>query len=228
MFTVLSRPVFMLLNAIKPRAFSKSPKYHPTHSGFTLLEFLVVITLLGIIAGAVVLGYEDVQDQGREDMTRFEMTEIRKALLQFRRDSGSNDFPTVGIYDCTDSENGNPTNVNPDMTFPAAAGNNNAERITWCQSVANFWMLFQDPLGNGWNPDTRRGWNGPYLRNRSIVNTLWIIADAYNNPYQLQDLANADEARIVSTGGDGVYGGENVGDACLANDGDDRILCLLR
>ncbi len=223
----------MLTNASKPCAFSKSPKYS-THAGFTLLELLVVITLLGVISGSVVLAYQGVQEQGREDSTGFELSEIRKALLQFRRDSGSNDFPTVGIYDCTDSQNGNPTNANPAMAFPVAAGSSAAEKIAWCQSAANFWMLFQDPLGNGWNPDTKRGWNGPYLRNRQMAvdylteTALAGITDPYGNPYLLQDMAIDDEARIISMGENISYGGKNSSNACLANDADDRVLCLLR
>ncbi len=127
-------------------------------SGFTLLELLVVIALLALVAGAVIVGYSGVQDQGQGDHTRFEMAEIRNALLQFRRDSGSRDFPRQGVYDCT---------TIPSANFPPEAGATSAEQIAWCQSPANFWMLFEDPLGNGWNADTKRGWNGPYLQRKS-------------------------------------------------------------
>ncbi|MBE0471374.1 MAG: type II secretion system protein [Methyloprofundus sp.] len=170
-------------------------------TGFTLLELLVVITLLAIVAGVALVSYEGVQASGRADATRFEMAEIRKALLQFRRDSGSHDFPGQGIYDCTDDVNGgNITDKNALMTFPAEAGSNDADIIAWCQHPANFWMLFTDPLGKGWNPDTKRGWNGPYLQRKSgyvdvgddlqqnglgspimgtPIKSLWGIADPY-------------------------------------------------
>ncbi len=234
MFTAFSKPVVMLSNTTKPRAFSKSPK-HPTQAGFTLLELLVVITLLGIISGSVVLAYQGVQEQGRQDNTDFEMSEIRKALLQFRRDSGSKDFPGDGIYDCDDSSNGgNATDANTSMTFPPEAGATDVEKIAWCQSPANFWMLFLDPLGNGWNPDTKRGWNGPYLRNRQMAvdyltqTALAGITDPYGNPYLLQDMVIDNEARIISMGENASYGGKNSTNACLANDADDRVLCFLR
>ncbi len=178
-------------------------KQSPTASaGFTLLELLVVITLLAVLASAALLGYEGIQDQGRYDVARFEMAEIRKALLKFRRDSGANAFPTQGQYDCTDDFNGgNSTVQNSLMTFPSEAGVNDAEIIAWCQHPTNFWMLFQDPFGSGWNIDTRRGWNGPYLQRKTgyvdvseninpngtgslnigaVIANLWGVASPFN------------------------------------------------
>ncbi len=223
------------------RSFPKSPRHH-SDSGFTLLELLVVIALLAIVSGSVVLGYEDLQDQGREEVVRFEMAEMRKALLQFRSDSGSNDFPTQRQYDCTDTANGGaPADVNSLMSFPPEAGSSDAEKIAWCQSPANLWMLFTDPFGRSeadqWNEDTKRGWNGPYLRNRQIPvdfdteSVLAGILDPYGNPYLLEDM-NTEDARVVSMGQNGLYEGENASNACLPNDAsgvsDDRILCLLQ
>jgi prepilin-type N-terminal cleavage/methylation domain-containing protein len=201
-------------------------------SGFTLLELLLVIALLAVTAGVAVQGYEGVQDQGRYDATRFEMAELRKALLQFRRDSGTNDFPRQGIYDCTDAANGNPAGANPDMDFLEEAGSTDAEKIAWCQSPANFWMLFVDPLGDGWNPDTHRGWNGPYLQRKSGlisyegVDDAWGVADPYQSPFILVN--DDDKARIVSIGPDNVYDGEGANPCEPPAGSDDIVLCLLR
>ncbi|PPD33560.1 MAG: hypothetical protein CTY19_07370 [Methylomonas sp.] len=176
-----------------------SSKPQPAQVGFTLLELLVVITVMGILSTMAVMSYDGVQEQGQYDTTRFKMTEIRNALLQFRRDSGSNDFPGQGQYDCTDAANGNPSNANPDFNFPAEAGSNDSEKIAWCRHPANFWMLFVDPFGRAthdqWNEDTHRGWHGPYLTRKSgLLNLsagnpaglptqsgIWGIADTYLN-----------------------------------------------
>jgi prepilin-type N-terminal cleavage/methylation domain-containing protein len=171
-FSFVSVPTVLRGNPC-PRLKSRRHAGMKHESGFTLLELLLVVTLLSVTAGIMMPGYEGVQDQGRYDTTRFEMAELRKALLQFRRDSGSNDFPGQGIYDCTALaeaaiDNGRPdTWPVPPSVPPVSDATNKSDWIAWCEHPANFWMLFVDPLGNGWDPDTRRGWNGPYLQRKS-------------------------------------------------------------
>lgn len=167
-----------------------STKVEPTsQSGFTLLELLVVIALLAIIAGAATLGYEGVQDQGRADVTRYEMTEIRKALLQFRRDT--HEFP------CRVYRTGNYVPDNTGITqldfanLPTTPTTANYHE--WCLNEFNDqdWalsMLLSFPYDNTatayidllWNPDTKRGWNGPYVNNQGIK-------DAWGNNILLFD-----------------------------------------
>lgn len=60
-------------------------------NGFTLLELLTVLMLIAIVATAAVMAYDGVRDQAEYDATKAEAAELRKALLQFRRDVG--DFP---------------------------------------------------------------------------------------------------------------------------------------
>lgn len=169
-------------------------KLRISQSGFTLLELLTVITLMIITASVAVTSYNGVEDEGRFDVTKFEMNQIRKALIQFRKDSGTNSFPAQGSYDCTDEVNGGvDTEPNTNFSFPTEAGSTDTEIIAWCQHPANFWMLFEDPLAIGWNIDTKRGWNGPYLQRKDgflklsgntigledIANDVWAIANPY-------------------------------------------------
>jgi len=210
-------------------------------AGFTLLELLVVITLLAILAGGSLIAYEGVQDQGRYDAVRFEVAEIRKALLKFRRDSGTNDFPSQGIYDCTDESNGG-LDTDPNSNFPLTFSTqvdippmSKTEFITWCQTEGNFWMLFIDPFERSetdqWNEDTRRGWNGPYLQNKygaisnSSIDNIPNVVSPYQNPYLLIDLDNDSSAAILSVGKNGTAG--SIG-ACNSADEDDYVACLLR
>jgi prepilin-type N-terminal cleavage/methylation domain-containing protein len=55
--------------------------------GFTLIEILMVIVLLGIVSIAAINAFDGNEDQARENITRLELSELQKALLQFRRDN---------------------------------------------------------------------------------------------------------------------------------------------
>jgi general secretion pathway protein G len=54
--------------------------------GFTLIELLVVVALLAIMASVAVLSLDTTRSVAEEDATRYEMSLIRKALLQFKYD----------------------------------------------------------------------------------------------------------------------------------------------
>lgn len=199
-------------------------------SGFTLIELIAVITLLAIIAGIAIVSYDGVQDQGRADVTQYELTEIRKALLQFRRDT--HEFPcrvyrdgayapdNIGILD-NDSANA------LDFTnLPASPNSEHYHR--WCLNnplpddkgvKAQDWalsMLLTFPYDDTdtdtdtnymsllWNPDTKRGWHGPYINNHGIK-------DAWGNNILLLDpeLDYSPEYRCKNNGSNGydVTGG---------------------
>src|SRR6056297_1638931 len=59
----------------------------PLQSGFTLIESLMVIVLLGVVSIAAINAFDGNEDQARENLTRLELSELQKALLQFRRDN---------------------------------------------------------------------------------------------------------------------------------------------
>lgn len=206
--------------------------------GFTLLELLVVVSLLAVLATAALLSNEGVNDQAELDVTKAEIAALRKALLQFRRDTGV--LPGQGDYACESAPTVFNANLNNIPAYVAPA-----DKVDWCKSSANFWMLFSDPISsdlNNWNPDTRRGWNGPYLTKSgpgyldadkprlrglsdgfSNTNAVWRIRPedtvyvTAGSPYHLLDAddptATDDTdgvARLVSFGPDGTDGAGGV------------------
>lgn len=59
-----------------------------TQAGFTLIELMVVIVILGILAGLVVPRIMDQPDQARAVKAAMQMESISTALKQFRLDNG--------------------------------------------------------------------------------------------------------------------------------------------
>jgi len=121
-------------------------------AGFTLLELVIVTAILGSIAGGAVLMVGQTEELAQGQISLVEVSEIREAMIQFKKDTGY--LPKTGPFQLA-TEGG---------FVPVPA-----EGSDWFQSPANFSQLFSNPLaGTGhplatWNPDTKRGWRGPYL-----------------------------------------------------------------
>lgn len=182
-------------------------------NGFTLLELLVVVTLLAVLASVALLANDGVNDQAELDATRFEMAELRKALLQFRRDVGhfpatlsmlrsctTADDPECQVWDKDTHRGWNGpylTNIGDgfvtigDNLTIAGTGSPILGTATQTKAVADGFV--KKTVGN-------------YFVWQSCT-TADPACDArtdWGRPYLLFDTSN-DYARIVSMGPDGVY-----------------------
>ncbi|MES2502472.1 MAG: prepilin-type N-terminal cleavage/methylation domain-containing protein [Pseudomonadota bacterium] len=215
---------------------------HPTYKqsqGFTLLELLVVVALLGLISAAAVIGLDGVEKDAALQITKTEMIEIRKALRQFKQD--------VGRF--------------PDTTHPAdfsqvTSGSLPDGLVTFSVDTARGWRgPYLTSEGNGSvtvGEDLQADGTGSILAGTSFPE-LAGVADEFahlpeaNNllawrqctdtankaceyhskfgrPYLLFDL-EGETPRLVSMGEDGRYDGVNATDACVPNN-DDLVVCL--
>ncbi len=122
-----------------------------TNKGFTLLELLVVVSILATMAGIGVRAIGGYIERAREDLVNTEMKNIGEAIVKFNSDTGY--FPGEGLF-----ASKNETNVDKsDFSFlfyppvrESAAGQKKGEEIL------------------PWDMDEKRGWNGPYLTLDSI------------------------------------------------------------
>lgn len=178
--------------------------------GFTLVELLVVVALLAIMASVAVLSLDMTRSGAEEDATRFEMSVLRKALLQFKYDVRH--FPD-GVDVLIDDERR--------LALLSSCQSTDSTKIDDTSGVS------YDMGCTPWDKELKRGWNGPYLSAGGDV-------DAWGNNYRLLDPADyapgIGTARIVSHGENGIYEGENATDPCLKfNDAsDDLVLCLVQ
>lgn len=186
----LSKRICLLGNTAHNRQHSICFSPKKSHiAGFTLLELLAVIALLAILSAAALVSFDGTDEQARLDVTKQEIAELRKALLQFRRDN--RELPCrvyrEGKYQ--------PDDVGmTELSFPNTSGWTTADFANWCandeealQDDNALSMLNRFPFGvieaNKdllWNPDIKLGWNGPYISKEGLT-------DAWGKGYRLLD-----------------------------------------
>ena len=64
-------------------------KYHKVASGFTLIEMLVVITLIGILASVVGLRYGTLQESARDTARLSDLNQLALTLNLYKQDHGN-------------------------------------------------------------------------------------------------------------------------------------------
>jgi prepilin-type N-terminal cleavage/methylation domain-containing protein len=187
--------------------------------GFTLLELLVVVTLLAILSSVALMSNDGTREQVEVDATKYEMAELRKALLQFKRDVGAfpNDLLQLGSYS-------------------ASAVTANGDIYTeWDKDTHRGW---NGPyLSAGFDKDA---WNTPYavasLSCDTASKECWCDATG-SNCQELSDATHTlqlhgDSARIISNGSNKQYEGINldIDKTCQKkNDAsEDIVVCLLK
>lgn len=63
--------------------------------GFTVVELLVVIVVIGILAAITIVAYNGVQDRGRFSKEQQDLKNIHEALLLYRSDNAGR-YPSTG------------------------------------------------------------------------------------------------------------------------------------
>ncbi len=139
--------------------------------GFSLLELLVTLSVLVAIAGVGASMYFPALDQASVKVAQAEMTEIIKAIKQFKKDTGY--YPNQGIFDLQTSTKTNIGQVDA-SSFPSISSGHPDGVEHWFYSPANFYQLYESPIKDNatgeevspWSAVSGKGWHGPYLQNK--------------------------------------------------------------
>jgi general secretion pathway protein G len=83
----------MLQPFLESRTNKPQPRVVRGSAGFTLLELLVVIVIIGLLAGLVAPRYFDQVSKSNTKIARAQIDSLEKALDQYRLDVGS--YPTT-------------------------------------------------------------------------------------------------------------------------------------
>lgn len=65
-----------------------------TQKGFTVVELLVVIVIIGILAAITIVSYTSIQQRSRDETRTSNIRDVQKALEKYRVDNGM--YPSVG------------------------------------------------------------------------------------------------------------------------------------
>lgn len=165
--------------------------------GFSLIELLVVCSIMAALAYTAWGGYTGVQESAEDEIARAEMQRVAYGLKRFKADTGYYPGQLPGPFVLSAPGTGE-SEVSPGRRECSpvggvlrtwAAPNVDSDKDAWFASPANLALLFEPPALcanhplaylSRWNPDTQRGWHGPYL---DIKSRLWVdLGSDLNEP----------------------------------------------
>lgn len=103
-----------------------------TKSGFTIVELLIVIVVIGILAAITLVAYNSIQQRARDSRRTSDLSNIMKALELYRTNNGG--YPLCG-----------------GGTYQAGTGNSvcSISSLTDLQTSEYLGKTFNDPLNTG-------------------------------------------------------------------------------
>ena len=153
------------------------------NKGFTLIELVIVMVLVGIIAAVAIPRFWDLINPSKTNVTKHRLEDIRKSIVGNPDMTGAGTSSARGFRGDTGLW---PVQL-PDLVTQPANGLTDAGASS--------------PVSN-WNRYTRKGWNGPYVdaSGGAYLVDAWGVSFVYAPP-------PANPPTITSYGANGISGG---------------------
>jgi prepilin-type N-terminal cleavage/methylation domain-containing protein len=166
---------------------------HSDERAFTLIEILVVMTLIAILVGIGVPAFTSVMEQARKTQAKNEEQQIVAAINAFYTDYGQ--YPLV-TADTTINKTSTPSNSNLFFTLRAVSGGVNLNNAVNTRAI----VFIQPPVSKDQN-NPRSGIKS------STTDSTWY--DPWGSPYNVMIDGNYDNSLA------NPYTGDNPGGATL-------------
>lgn len=99
--------------------------------GFTLMELLIVIAIIGILVSVSVASYGSAQKKGRDARRHGDMNTLRNAWEQYYADSNGN-YPASCSVGTTYLPGGIPTDPKSNTAYTATSGWSSCDIASYC------------------------------------------------------------------------------------------------
>ena len=173
---------------------NNSPK--PKASGFSLLELVIVLSILTILAGTLLVSLDDSSEEARSTLIQQQHAAIRSAILGSHSVSPRGVVSTNGYISDTGER---PTTIASLLVNPNASG----WRKGGDEVADDGWSSSFNGLASRSDILLKHGWRGPYLDSdyaEDEDDSSAILYDAWGNDWD----ANYDDGTGVDSVTDGI------------------------
>jgi len=165
--------------------------------GFTLLELLIVVSIMAIIAGMSLMSYGNTRSDSEDQAVRVEMEQLRLAVMHYFKDQNGYVNDSANIQSPADIDF--LTNLSPSWDVDYRKGWRGPyikKSLTTNFDIANSTKFSFSGVGSPADEDS----------SNPLIN-INVKLDPYGQPYLFFDLdsSTSNPPAIVSMGADGVY-----------------------
>jgi prepilin-type N-terminal cleavage/methylation domain-containing protein len=173
--------------------------------GFTLLELLVVVSILAAVAGIATSAVGGYNERAREELVHVEMNNIADAIYKFHTDTGY--FPKTGLFGEGERDEISvgkliyqypetfKSEENLDFLYEQPAKCTKKSTLNDCIEDASLKTVITKLAT--WNSDQSIGWNGPYMARNSQQRMHFKGTDSQSN-CELDELGDLSDSNSFS------------------------------